>query len=490
MPLSRRTLGYLTLAALSVGAVAIPASRAGASIAAAPTSYVTGDYTVVSHPVTAAIGGGSLHAAVLPASVDLRANVPAVQNQGAIGDCTAWAIGYYSIGELVNASHGTGAPFAPLYLYLRSLRGGSTAPDGGTSGWDTLTEAQANGIDTQANYTQGTMNFQIAPSAAEVANAANYKVTQWAHLFQGTGQGGVARTEIETALAAGDPVALAYEVYDNFETLGPNQVYNGPAGADEGGHMVTAVGYNATGVIIRNSWGTAWGTNGDATLSWAYVDQYTEDAYSVGAVSTPAAAAPASHSTATTTQPSAPSQPATRSLSVTSGPTSGSTTVTISGQGLAGATAVTFGGKPVAFVSTTDPTSGITKLVATSPAHAAGSVAVAVTRPGGTISVGTFTYRAAVPTVSSVAPKAVSGAGGSVVTVVGTGFTGVTVVHLGAVSVRAVPWSNTVLKFIAPAHAAGVISVQAVSSAGPSQLSVGDRLTYVPAPAKAGKAKK
>jgi hypothetical protein len=481
MPVSRRTIGYLTLAALSLGAVAIPASRAGASTAVAPTSFVTGDYTVTSHPVTAAVKGLSLRAAVLPASVDLRANVPAVQNQGAIGDCTAWAVGYYSIGELVNASHGTGAPFAPLYLYLRSLRGGSTAPNGGTSGWDTLTEAQTNGIDTQANYTQGILDYQVAPTAAQIANAVNYKVTQWSHVFQGTNQGDAARTEIETSLAAAHPVTLAFEIYDNFETLGPNQVYTQPAGADEGGHMVTAVGYNATGVIIRNSWGTSWATGGDAVLAWSYVDRYAEDAYSVAAVSTPATA-PA---TSSQTQPAAPSQAANRALSVASGPTAGGTSVTITGQAFDGATAVIFGGKPVPFITTTDPTSGATKLVATSPAHAVGSVAVTVVTPTGATVVGAFSFVPPVPTVVSVSPTSVSAAGGTVVTVVGSGFAGVTVVHLGAVAVRAVPWSNNVLKFIAPAHTPGVVAVQAVSSAGPSQLSVGDRLTFAPAPAKA-----
>jgi hypothetical protein len=391
--LSRRTLGYLTLAALVSGAVAIPASKAGATTAV--SAYVAGDYTAVSHPVTVATPATTLHSAALPASVDLRAKVPAVQSQGPIGDCTAWAIGYYAIGYLATVSGGSGAPFAPLYIYERSLTGSSTAPNGGTSGWDTLTEAQANGIDTQANYVQGTTNWQTAPTAAEVANSANYKVTKWSHLFQGFNEGSLARTSIETSLAAGAPVALAFEVYANFESLGPNQVYTGIAGADLGGHMVTVVGYNATGVIIRNSWGTTWGTAGDAVLSWGFVDQYAEDAYSVGAVSTPTTSAPAT------------------------GPVS------------------------------TPNTSSV-----------------------------------AVPTVVSVSPNVVSGAGGTVVTVVGSHFTGVSVVHLGAISVRAVPWSDNVLKFIAPAHAAGVTPVQAVSAAGPSQLSNGDRLTYLPAPTK------
>ncbi len=504
MPLLRRSLGYLTLTALSAAAVAVPASAASAITTSAKAhsvtnlttgGYLAGDYVADPHPVTVATVASMavkslfLRSAILPASVDLRANVPAVENQGNVGDCTAWAIGYYSLGYLANVDKVSGAPYAPLYLYMRSLRAGNTAPNGGTSGWDTLTEAQTNGIDTQANYIQGTTNYQVPPTAAEIANAAQYKVTGWSHLFEGAGQGANAQALIEQSLAAGDPVDLALEVYANFEALGPNQVYTASAGADMGGHMLTGVGYNATGVIVRNSWGPGWGTNGDATIAWSYINQYIEDAYAVSGISGPPSspAAPVQPPTPTPIPPA--SQPAATTLSAVTGPSTGGTAVAISGLTVTGATAVAFGVTPATFTAITNPTSGAITLVAISPAHLAGLVEVTVTTPAGTTGVGRFTYRVPVPVVSTVAPTSTATTGGAVITVTGSGFTGVRVVHLGAVSVRAVAWSDTVLKFIAPRHAAGVIAVQAVSTAGPSQLSVTDRLTYV-APAKAVRASK
>ncbi|MCM2425090.1 IPT/TIG domain-containing protein [Streptomyces sp. RKAG337] len=83
--------------------------------------------------------------------------------------------------------------------------------------------------------------------------------------------------------------------------------------------------------------------------------------------------------------------PAVTALSPASGPTGGGTAVTVTGTGLAGATAVTFGpGNPATAVTCT-----ATSCTATAPAHTAGTVDVQVTTPGGTsavVSAGQYTY--------------------------------------------------------------------------------------------------
>jgi len=38
-----------------------------------------------------------------------------------------------------------------------------------------------------------------------------------------------------------------------------------------GGHAIQATGYNPTGLVLRNSWGTSWGYHGSVTMPWAYV---------------------------------------------------------------------------------------------------------------------------------------------------------------------------------------------------------------------------
>ena len=101
------------------------------------------------------------------------------------------------------------------------------------------------------------------------------------------------------------------------------------------------------------------------------------------------------------------------------GPTAGGTTVTISGSNLTGASAVTFGGAPAAGFEVTAPG----RIRAVSPPGVSGAAEVRVTTPAGTSEASTkdlFTYGP--PTVSGVSPSSGPNAGGTAITVTGTGF--------------------------------------------------------------------
>ena len=157
--------------------------------------------------------------------------------------------------------------------------------------------------------------------------------------------------------------------------------------------------------------------------------------------------------------------PTVTTLSPASGPAAGGTTLTINGTGfVAGATTVSIGGTAATSVSV----AGSTRLTAVTPSHAAGTVTVSVTVAGGTGSASNaFTYLA-LPTVSGVAPATVSTAGGTSVTIYGTGFVaGSTTVALGgtaATSVNVV--SSLQLTAVAPAHSAGAVSTIVTTAGG------------------------
>lgn len=90
--------------------------------------------------------------------------------------------------------------------------------------------------------------------------------------------------------------------------------------------------------------------------------------------------------------------PTITSISPNTGPTTGGTTVIITGTNLTGATEVTFGG-----IAATINSVSATQIVATTPAGNAGTVNVAVTTPAGSVTaVARFTYGAPAATVSSV----------------------------------------------------------------------------------------
>ena len=153
--------------------------------------------------------------------------------------------------------------------------------------------------------------------------------------------------------------------------------------------------------------------------------------------------------------------PTVSSISPVSGTTAGGTPVTITGTGfLAGAT-VKLGGTSATGVSVTNSTT----ITATTAAHAAGAVDVVVTNTDaqtGTLSQG-YTYTTPVnpaPTVSSITPVSGTTAGGTPVTITGTGFLAGATVSFGGTPATGVGVTNsTTITATAPAHAAGAVNV-------------------------------
>ena len=166
--------------------------------------------------------------------------------------------------------------------------------------------------------------------------------------------------------------------------------------------------------------------------------------------------------------------PTVSGLSITSGPLSGGSTITISGDNLTGATGVSFGGTAATILSGTDDTIAVTV-----PAvGGAGARNVTVTTPSGTSAqTATYTYVAA-PTVSSLQPSSGPTAGGTSVTITGTDLTGATV-DIGGTQVAASANSGTSLSFTTPASAAGPAGVTVTTPGGSAAAGT---FTYVAPP--------
>jgi len=175
--------------------------------------------------------------------------------------------------------------------------------------------------------------------------------------------------------------------------------------------------------------------------------------------------------------------PTVTGLSVNAGPTGGGTTVTITGTNLSGATAVTFGGTAATGYTVLSGT----QISATAPAGAAGTVDIRVTTVGGTSATSAsdqYTYVAA-PTVTAVSPVAGPTAGGTTVTITGTGFAAANptgAVKFGASNATYTINSNTQITATSPANAAGTYDVTVATPGGTSATSAADQYTYVAAP--------
>src|SRR5207302_784709 len=147
--------------------------------------------------------------------------------------------------------------------------------------------------------------------------------------------------------------------------------------------------------------------------------------------------------------------PTVTSLSPSSGPTRGSTSVTITGTNFTDVLRLAFGSATATFT-----VNSATSITAIAPAGTAGTVDVTVTTPGGTSATASgnqFQYvSASAPTVSGISPAFGPMAGGTSVTLTGVGITGATQVLFDGVAATGVTVvSDTQITATAPAHAAG-----------------------------------
>ncbi len=169
--------------------------------------------------------------------------------------------------------------------------------------------------------------------------------------------------------------------------------------------------------------------------------------------------------------------PAISLINPNQGPTTGGTTITISGTNLTGTSAVYVGG-----VAATNVTGiNATTVTAVTPAGTAGTASVSLSTPSGTANLATgFTYLAA-PIISSVTPNQGPTAGGTTITISGANLTGTSAVYIGGVAATNVTvMSAATVTAVAPAGAAGTVSVSLTTPSGTANLANGFTFVAVP----------
>jgi hypothetical protein len=168
-------------------------------------------------------------------------------------------------------------------------------------------------------------------------------------------------------------------------------------------------------------------------------------------------------------------------ISAHSGPTSGGTSVTITGTGFSGVTAISFGSTPAASFTVSSSTS----ITAVAPAAPAGVTDVTVTNAGGTSATSTadqFTFIAP-PTITGVSPNSGPLAGGNWVTVTGTNLSTTNKVSLGEGTTSFNVLSDTSLSVYIPAgESPETVDITVTTIGGTTARTSADRYTYVAPP--------
>jgi hypothetical protein len=301
-------------------------------------------------------------------------------------------------------------------------------------------------------------NLGGATSVTFAGSSAAFTITDGSHISAITPPGSLGAADVSVNTPSGTVTATGGYTYT---TPPPTITSISPtSGSVSGGTFVTITGSHLTGATAVTIGGTPVTS---FTVASASAITATTAAHVAGTVDV-VVTTPTGTGTGTGLYTYGTPPPTVTAVSPTSGLTTGATSVTITGASFTGATAVTFGGTAAAsFVVNSN-----TSITATTPAHAAGPVDVAVTTPIGTgTGFGLYTYTPPPPVVTSVAPPSGLTTGGTAITITGQRFTGVVQVKVGGFAATGMTVVNdTTITATTPAGTAGAADVVVISPLG------------------------
>lgn len=223
----------------------------------------------------------------LPASVDLRQWCSPIENQESIGSCTAHAgVGIYEYFE--RRAFGKHIDASRLFLYKVTRTMSHFTGDTGAFLRTTMGAMVLFGVPPEEFWPYNIEDFEKEPPSFSYAFAQSYQALNYYRLDPPNTLKEELLTRIKSNLAAGLPSMFGFTVYNSISQASQTgQIpYPTPGEHIEGGHAVDAVGYddkmkikntNAGGAettgafLIRNSWGTEWGSEGYGWLPYEFV---------------------------------------------------------------------------------------------------------------------------------------------------------------------------------------------------------------------------
>ena len=213
--------------------------------------------------------------AFLPELVDLSSRMPPVGDQGRLGSCVSWAVGYatrsyYSKLERQGRLTNTSIP-SPSYMHgiLRVPdEKGKWRCDGGAYIHEAIDLLQNEGAASlaQVAYTDQSCAVPNAELRDTVRSTSTLRVSS-SRVIPVREEADL--DKIKAELARGHSVITGVDVNREFFRLRGRQVWNSKR-EPEGGHAITLVGYNEKGQYFKfiNSWGSRWGDRGYGRLAY------------------------------------------------------------------------------------------------------------------------------------------------------------------------------------------------------------------------------
>ena len=189
-----------------------------------------------------------------------RITMPDVKNQGMINSCVAHSLSTFMEEYYKAANEKFSVGFIYGYRPVSYYQGEGMYPR------DALKTLQKLG---DVPYAAFPYNEEIPGIKIKVNNDLNnltlvaneYRIKSYARIYT--------INDIKTCLLNDCPVPISIPVYNNLE-LDEQNIVRMPNGEIQGYHMVILYGWNESGFLMQNSWGTNWGNGGRAVLPYDY----------------------------------------------------------------------------------------------------------------------------------------------------------------------------------------------------------------------------
>jgi C1A family cysteine protease len=211
-------------------------------------------------------------------SVDLRDYFVEVDDQLHLGASSAHAcaalVQYFerrATGRLLQPSR--------LFLYQNALRLSGATGDCGVDLRTTLKAMVRCGIPPERHWPYEPARLALQPDAFLYCFDALYRSIRYVRLDAQRADGDERLQTIKAFLAAGFPAAFGFSVPDSISTEG-HILYRPTFDSPLGGQAMLAVGYDDRwlrgtrgALLVRSSWGKAWGEEGYGWLPYAFVEE-------------------------------------------------------------------------------------------------------------------------------------------------------------------------------------------------------------------------